>query len=77
MRLLPKQLTRRGSRAILQSRSDVMEQILFVLMFIAALVGAWFWGKVSDPRKGGAVGCCGCGRCLTAGHCVMRGNLPL
>ena len=52
-----------------------MEQIVFALVIIAVMVGAWFWGKVSDPRKGGAVGCCHCGRCLTSGHCEMRAAL--
>ncbi|MBQ3095090.1 MAG: hypothetical protein IJC53_01470 [Clostridia bacterium] len=52
-----------------------MTWIVPTLFLAAALAGAWFWGKISDPRKGGTVGCCHCGQCLTAGDCVLRKNL--
>ena len=38
-------------------------------------VGAWFWGSVSDPKRGGTIGCCRCGQCLSAGECVYRKKL--
>ena len=49
--------------------------ISFVLFFVVALVGAWHWGSVSDPKRGGTVGCCRCGQCLSAGECVYRKKL--
>ena len=52
-----------------------MTWIVPTLFLAAALAGAWFWGKVSDPREGGTVGCCHCGRCLASGHCEMRAAL--
>lgn len=55
--------------------ADFMTWIVPTLFLAAALAGAWFWGKVSDPRKGGTVGCCHCGQCLTAGECVLRKSL--
>lgn len=50
---------------------------IFVLIVLALLfmVGAWFWGKASDPKQGGTVGCCHCGQCISAGECVLRKNM--
>ena len=45
------------------------------LFVVIVLVGAWFWGAVSDPKRGGTVGCCHCGQCLTTGECVFRKKL--
>lgn len=45
---------------------------LFVVIVAA---GAWVWGSLSDPKKGGTVGCCHCGQCLVSGECVYRRKL--
>ena len=42
------------------------------LFLVLVMTGAWFWGKLSDPRNGGTVGCCHCGQCLVSGECVFR-----
>ena len=49
--------------------------ISLVLFSVVAVAGAWFWGSVSDPRRGGTVGCCRCGQCLSSGECVYRRKL--
>ena len=42
------------------------------LFLVIAMAGAWFWGKLSDPKNGGTIGCCHCGQCLATGECVFR-----
>lgn len=42
------------------------------LFVVIAAAGAWLWGSLSDPKKGGTVGCCHCGQCLVSGECVFR-----
>jgi len=50
---------------------------LFFLIGLAVVlgIGAWFWGKASDPKNGGAMGCCHCGQCISSGECVLRKNM--
>lgn len=45
------------------------------LFVVLAAAGAWLWGALSDPKKGGTVGCCHCGQCLVSGECVYRRKL--
>ena len=45
---------------------------VLVVFFVGLLAAAGIWGKMSDPKQGGAYGCCGCGECVAAGECVMR-----
>ena len=52
-----------------------MSWVVLGVFLVLLIVGAWFWGKASDPKRGGAVGCCHCGQCLAAGECVLRKNL--
>ena len=52
-----------------------MEWLILGVFGVGLVGAAWFWGKASDPRKGGAVGCCHCGQCIASGECVMRRNL--
>ena len=52
-----------------------MAWLVLAVFGILFVVGAWYWGKVSDPRNGGTVGCCHCGQCIATGECVMRRNL--
>ena len=52
-----------------------MEIFVLIGIVIILAVGAWFWGNASDPKKGGAMGCCHCGQCIASGECVMRSNL--
>ncbi|MBE6995614.1 MAG: hypothetical protein E7429_02620 [Ruminococcaceae bacterium] len=52
-----------------------MQWFFLIGVGLLLTVGAWFWGNASDPKKGGAMGCCHCGQCIVSGECVMRGNL--
>ena len=52
-----------------------MEMFFLVILAVGLGAGAYFWGKASDPKKGGAMGCCHCGQCIASGECVLRKNL--
>jgi len=45
---------------------------VLIFLFAGLLIAAAIWGKWSDPKKGGAYGCCHCGQCIAAGECVLR-----
>ena len=52
-----------------------MEWLVLGVFGVGLAVAAWFWGKASDPKAGGTVGCCHCGQCISSGECVLRKNL--
>ena len=49
-----------------------MTWFFLILFFVGLLIAASVWGNLSDPKKGGAFGCCHCGQCIATGECVLR-----